>query len=443
MKFDKSQFIIIFGKKVLIVLGLFFAIFSFSTAQGAEESLKLYFFWGFGCPHCAKEKEFLSDFSLRYPQVEIERYEIYFNSDNQELLEKVAKALEVKNLGVPLTIVGGKPFIGYVEGTTAGQIEEQVKKCLVESCPDPVASIVSPKLEPIKLPTEDVRKEPSKPEIKIGSSTKEFFGEDPSRATTTSTSTVSSTTLNNLKVPFLGPLDLNKTSLPVLAVVIGLLDGFNPCAMWTLLFLISLLLGTGNRFRMWFLGSVFIVASAVVYFVFMAAWLNLIIFLGFIFWIRILIGLVALASGGYSLRDFYKNKNATCEISETKNQAGVFEKLKKSVREQNLWLALGGIVVLAFSVNLVELVCSAGLPAIFSQVLALNHLSAWQYYLYILVYIFFFMLDDLIVFFISMMTLHLTGVTTKYTRASRLVGGLLMLAIGVLLIFRPDLLMMG
>ena len=84
----------------------------------------------------------------------------------------------------------------------------------------------------------------------------------------------------------------------------GALDGFNPCAMWTLLFLISLLLEIENRKRMWILGTAFIVASASVYFLFMSAWLNLILFLGFVIWIRMFIGIMALLGGGYSLKEF-------------------------------------------------------------------------------------------------------------------------------------------
>ena len=104
---------------------------------------------------------------------------------------------------------------------------------------------------------------------------------------------------------------------------------------------------------------------------------------------------------------------------------------------------MGGIIVLAFAVNLVELICSAGLPAVYTQVLALNEMAGWQYYLYISIYIFFFMLDDLLIFFIAMITLEMTGITTKYAKASRLVGGLIMLAIGLMLIFKPGWLMFG
>jgi len=175
----------------------------------------------------------------------------------------------------------------------------------------------------------------------------------------------------------------------------------------------------------------------------MAAWLNLIIFLGFVPWVKLLIGLVAVTGGGYNLWEFFKNRSGTCKISESPNQAGTLKKLKRAAQEKNLWLALGGIIALAFAVNLVELVCSAGLPAVFTQVLVLNSLSSWRYHLYILLYIFFFMLDDLAVFFVSMITLRLTGVTTKYSKVSRLVGGVLMVIIGLLLIFRPEWLLFG
>jgi hypothetical protein len=147
--------------------------------------------------------------------------------------------------------------------------------------------------------------------------------------------------------------------------------------------------------------------------------------------------------GGYSLKDFIFNKNSGCKVTGSEDRQKVFERLKLAVQQNSLWLALGGIIVLAFAVNLVELICSAGLPAVYTQVLALNGLSTWQYYFYILLYVFFFMLDDLFVFFVAMYTLEMTGITTKYARVSRLVGGIIMLVIGILLIFKPEWLMFG
>lgn len=245
-----------------------------------------------------------------------------------------------------------------------------------------------------------------------------------------------------IKVPFIGEIETKKLSLPVISIVFGGLDGFNPCVMWTLLFLISLLLGMKDRKRMWILGSAFIVASAAVYFLFMAAWLNLLLFIGFIVWIRVIIGLLALGGGVYNLREFFMNK-AGCKVTGDEKRQRVFEKLKTITQKQQFWLALGGIIILAAAVNLVELICSAGFPVVFTQILALSSLAKWQYYLYMLLYIFFFMLDDLFVFFAAMITLQMTGITTKYTRFSHLIGGILMVIIGILLILKPEWLMFG
>ena len=102
-----------------------------------------------------------------------------------------------------------------------------------------------------------------------------------------------------------------------------------------------------------------------------------------------------------------------------------------------------GIILLAVAVNLIELVCSAGLPAIYTQILSLATLDRWQYYLYLLLYILIFMLDDLIVFFIAMITLKAVGIENKYVRFSRLIGGILITIIGLLLLFKPEILMFG
>lgn len=249
--------------------------------------------------------------------------------------------------------------------------------------------------------------------------------------------------MESLTLPIIGTIQIANLSLPLLSVVIGLLDGFNPCAMWTLFFLISLLLSMKDKRRMWILGTVFIITSAFVYFLFLSAWLNFFLILGFLFWIRIIVGLVALGAGIYNLRDYYVNREGACKVTGSEKRRKTFDKLKSITHERSFILALGGIILLALAVNLIELVCSAGLPAIYTQILSLNTLSAWQYYSYILIYIFFFMLDDLFVFAVAMITLHAVGIQSKYARFSRLIGGILMLIIGVLLLFKPELLMFG
>jgi len=213
--------------------------------------------------------------------------------------------------------------------------------------------------------------------------------------------------------------------------------------MWVLIFLINLLLGLNDRRKMWILGSAFIIASGAVYFLFMTAWLNILIFLGFIFWIRIIIGLVALLAGGYNLKEYWTDTSGACTLTQGARRQRTMDRLKETVTNRTFWLALGGIVLLAFLVNLVELICSAGFPVVYLQILSLTPMPFWQYYLYLLLYIVIFMLDDIIVFVVAMLTLQLMGVTSGYKRFSNLIGGILMLLIGVLLIFKPVWLMFG
>ncbi len=397
-------------KKILFLL--FFVSLLFIPQQNvfAQDSSQtnIYFFWGQGCPHCAKAEPFLKKLDQQYSDVTLYDFEVYYNRTNQKLLQEVGRTLGINISGVPAIIIGDQAIIGFSETITPSEIERRVEMCQQLGCPDEIGKILGiEKKEPIVEPvTENIKS------IKI-------------------------------QVPFLHEIETKDFSLPVLTIILGVLDGFNPCAMWVLLFLISLLLGMKDKKRMWILGSAFIIASALVYFIFMAAWLNLIIFLGFIVWIRVLIGLIALAGGGYNLKEYFTNPEGACKVTNTEKRQKVFTKLKDITQQKSFYLALGGIILLAFAVNLVELVCSAGLPAVYTQVLALNDLAKWQYYLYISLYILVFMFDDLLVFFVAMTTLQITGLTTKYTRYSHLIGGILMVIIGLLLIFKPEALMFG
>lgn len=407
-------------KKILGLL-VFTLIFLAQPVFAQNIPVNAYFFYGDGCPHCAEERQYLFHvLKSEYPDLQVYEYEIYNNKNNAILLQKIAEKLNIRVDGVPFLVISDKHFVGYANGISSQTIKQRVSECSITKCPDSIASIIGIETPEIieQIPIID----------KQAKNTQEPINQENKKI---------------IKLPLLGEVNILSFSLPILTIIMGALDGFNPCAMWTLLFLISLLLGMKNRKRMWLLGIVFIVTSASVYFVFMSAWLNLILFLGFVVWIRMLIGILALFGGSYSIKEFIFNKNSGCKVTGNEQRQKTFEKLKLAVQQNSLLLALGGIVVLAFAVNLVELICSAGLPAIYTQVLALNKMAGWHYYLYILLYIFFFMLDDLLIFFVAMITLEMTGITTKYAKVSRLIGGLVMLAIGFMLIFKPEWLMFG
>ncbi|NCU38569.1 hypothetical protein EOL96_05955 [Candidatus Saccharibacteria bacterium] len=401
------------------------------SAESKENTVNLYLFWGDGCPHCAHAKETLEPYAADHANINYYPFEVYYSSKNQQYMQAIGEKLNIEASGVPLIIVGDKSYLGYSD-TTGYEIISRLTYCSTNACSDSVASIVG-----VETPeARDIDQTEASEDETADESTVYGAGQsdvDPSRRETDA---------NIISLPVLGEINAAEYSLPVLTVIFGLLDGFNPCAMWALLFIITLLIGMNDRKKMWLFGTTFIAVSALVYFVFMAAWLNLFLFIGHIVWIRTAIGLLAVGVGAYYLYEWHLNRTG-CKITGNEKRRAVFEKLREIVKQKNVWLALGGIALLAAAVNVVELACSAGLPVIYTGILSASGLETTQYYAYMLLYIFFFMLDDLVVFAIAMTSFKIIGIDSKYTRATRFVGGIIMLILGLLLIVAPEVLMFG
>jgi hypothetical protein len=399
-----------------LLAALVFTLVSGPAAAQAPRQADVYFFWGKGCPHCEREIEFLKRLEATEPRVRVHYLEVWNDTRNQDAYAAVVTRIALDDPAVPLTLVGDAAMVGYDSDETSGaELKRRIDHCLAAGCPDTIGALIrasgSDDTVPAAAGGPDGRIRRMVPPV--------------------------------VSVPFLGAIRTADFSLPVLTIVLGALDGFNPCAMWVLVFLIGLLLGMEDRFRMWVLGTAFIAGSAFVYFLFMAAWLNFLLFIGAVAWVRAAVGLVALGGGYYYLREYFQNPDAVCKVTAPEERRRVFESLRTLASESRFWLALSGIFALAFAVNLVELICSAGIPAVYTQVLALSSLPAWQYYAYLLLYILVFMLDDLFVFVVAMKTLQIAGATTVYARFSNLAGGGVLLAIGALLLLRPEWLMFG
>jgi len=398
-------------KKILtLIIFLLIAVTSLLPAQkilAQEPDVFLTIFYGDGCPHCHKEQLFLDQLKKEIPQLKVRELEVWGNQENAKLMSEVSQRLKIKNSGVPLTIIGDEVLVGYLNDETSGaRIRSIVNAHLVLGCSDLVGEMLSEEsTDPDSCTT------PNRPE--------------------------------EITLPFVGSIDIKNWSLPLLTIVIGILDGFNPCAMWVLFFLISLLLGMTDRKKMWLLGGAFILTSGLIYFMFLSAWLNLFLFLGFIIYIRYGIGLVAIGSGIYHLREYLVNRSGACKVTNEEQKTKIMNRIRKVMQQEFFVMALVGIIGVAVAVNMIELVCSAGLPAIYTQILSLADLSTPVYYLYLMLYILFYMLDDLLIFIIAMTTLQLTGISSKYTRYSNLVGGVVILIIGILLIFKPGWIMFG
>lgn len=401
-------------KKILLILATL--LFWINIAFGNNEKVNIYLFWWDGCPHCAKEKEYLWELKKEYNNISIKDYEVWYNQDNWKLLQKVWEKINQNITGVPFTVIWKQTISWFLnEDTTGKEIENAIKYCIENDCEDIVWELLECDCNPLKWTWEPVVKE------KVNTETKN--------------------NIENLNLPIFGNINVKDFSLPAITILLWFIDWFNPCAMWILLFLISMLIWMKDKRKMWILWSIFILSSAIAYFLFITAWLKIILFFGFLLWIKLGIGMFAIVWWSYNLKEFMKNKDGWCSVVGEEKRSKMFAKIKEIIHKKSFIISSIWIVILAFAVNIVELLCSAWIPVIFTQILTINNLSDFGYYSYILLYIVFFMLDDFIVFVISMITLQVTWITTKYTKYSHLIGWIIMIIIWILLIFKPNLLM--
>lgn len=395
-------------KKILLLL-LFAVIFPVSVK--AENVVNLYLFYGDGCPHCAEEEKFIDEYLKTEKSAKLIKYEVWHSEENRKTWVKIQDKLNNHENGVPYLIIGDEVIVGYLDGVTNENIKKYVNKYKNDKkYEDKVAKILNN--EEIKTKKEVKKK---KEEVK------------------------------EYNLPILGKVNPRKVSLPLLSVVLGLVDGFNPCAMWVLIFLITMLLNTKDRKKMWILGLTFILTSGLVYLAFMLAWLNLATFINQIIYVRILIAGVAIVVGFFNIKKYIeaRNKDDGCDVVDSQSRKKIMNKVMDVTKESKFILAILGIMVLAASVNLIEMMCSIGLPLIFTQILSFNNLSTGSYALYMFLYILFFLIDDIVIFVIAMVTFKVTGISTKYSKYAHLVAGIITILIGLLLLINPSILMLN
>ncbi len=243
----------------------------------------------------------------------------------------------------------------------------------------------------------------------------------------------------SFKLPFLGVVDLRTFSLTTLAVVLGLVDGFNPCAMWVLITFLLVLLQLGDRKRMLQIAGLFILAEAVMYALILNVWYSAWDFVGLDRIVTPLVGLLAIGGGTYFLYKYYKSRQAlVCDVASLHTQQNIQSRINAIASAPLTLAAIGGIIAIAFSVNIIEFACSVGIPQAFTKILELNNLTFLQTQWYTFLYIAFYMFDDLIVFGLAFFGMKKIHSAEKYSRASLLIGGVLMLVLGVLLTFIPN-----
>ena len=391
-------------KKALLFLFLLlpFLLLSTSNAEiSSDNRVRIYFFWGQGCPHCEKEKLFLEKLMQKYPQLKVESYEVWHNQGNARFFALMSKAYGIKAMSVPTTFIGDfEPIVGFrTDEVTGRKIEEKTKYCIDNGCIDPIR----------------VLERPAKKE--------KTYEEE----------------VKTITLPLLGEIDPSKMALPVLTIILAGLDSFNPCAFFVLFMLLSILVYARSRKRMFLIGGIFVFFSGFIYFIFMSAWLNIFLHTGKVKIITILAGLIALIIAVINIKDFFVFEKGFSLVIPEKAKPKLFERMRNLLKATSLPSMIIGAIVLAIAANTYELLCTVGFPMVFTRVLTLNSLPPFKNYLYLIFYNVIYVIPLSVVVLVFSITLGSKKLTEWQGQVLKLISGLMMLGMGSVLLINPSL----
>lgn len=379
---------------------------SWGLALGAQRPVPVHYFWAENCSHCARARPQLEALLARYPAAQLHSYEIWQDRAHFELLSLLVERAGQGPPATPTLAIGDRLWVGLGPAAFA-EAEATLQRCLAEGCPDPLAGVRQvPAAVPGPAPAP-----PAPP--------------PPPAAVT---------------LPGFGSFDPQGASLPLLTVVLGLLDSFNPCAFFVLFFLLSLMLHAHSRRTMWLVGGTFVLCSGLVYFLFMAAWLNLFLLVGQLRGVTLAAGLLALLVALINIKDFFWFRaGVTLSIPE-QAKPGLFARMRALLRANSIAPVLAGTLVLALAANSYELLCTAGFPMVYTRILTLHELAGWRYYAWLGLYNLIYILPLFVIVAIFAITLGRRTMSEWQGRVLKLLSGVMMLLLGLALLLRPALL---
>jgi len=347
-----------------------------------------------GCSHCDDAKAFLSDLARERPDLRVRFVDIRRDPDALVRLSELARNAGIARAGVPTFVIGTELIVGFdTAATTGAQI-----RAVLDHSRIPVAAGSASTCDAAETACKAPREE-------------------------------------SVEIPFIGwKVSLDEVGLPLFTIVIGLLDGFNPCSMWVLILMISMLATLGDRHRMLAIAGTFVAIEGIAYFAFMAAWLNLFLLIGLSRISEIAIALLAIIAGAINLKDFVAFGRGISLSIPAAAKPGIYARLRAILRAERLWPALAGTVILAVLVQIVELLCTSGFPALYTRILTLRQFDTASYYGYLLLYNVMYMLDDVVVLAIGVVTLSQRRLQEKEGRVLKLAAGLVMLGLGIYLL---------
>lgn len=394
---------------LLLLLFSFIAVSSTQSLPASEETIwyekdvnnqpviHLYFFWSKKCPHCLTAQPDILEMSKSIPWLKVHSHELVDHPENVQHYINMAARLGNEANSVPAFVFCGNMFTGYESKQTTGRLlNDYLKQCY------------------------------------------QFVRENnPKNGTAFSFAINSSASVD---IPLVGNVSTGDYSLPVLTVFIAAMDAFNPCAFFVLLFLLSMMVHNQSRGRMALVGGIFVLFSGALYFLFMAAWLNLFIYLGELSFITLVAGCIAIAIALINIKDYFWFKKGLSLSIPDKQKPRLFDRIRQLLRLDSIVTVIIATVILAIVANSYELLCTAGFPMVFTRILTLESLPVASYYLYLLLYNLIYILPLLVIVVIFTIKLGSRKLSEHEGMVLKLLSGVMMLMLGLLLLVSPQLL---
>jgi cytochrome c biogenesis protein CcdA len=228
--------------------------------------------------------------------------------------------------------------------------------------------------------------------------------------------------------------------------VIGLIDGFNPCNMFVLTCMLTLLVATSDsKLRVSLVALSFIGTSFIFYFLFMTAWFNVFNYIGFIDPLRIGVAVVGIIAGVINFKEllfFKQGVSLMIPEGQTKKLMDRVGKMRALIQTGSIPALLAASVVLATLASLVELPCTAGLPIIFTSILSSRGFAHGQsagYYWYIGYYCLAYSIPLVTIWLFFACTFRAHRLTQRHAEIIKFIAGFIMIILGILLLVNPSL----
>jgi len=379
-------------------------------SMASSHKVIIYLFWGDGCPHCAAAKPFLNELTQRYANTELRAYEVWYVPENQDLFQKMTAAYGFKPSGVPTILIGNQYWEGYSD-QIGKEIEAAVKNCSESGCPDRGIGVI--------------------PGLKAAESENQVTATDQS---------VQQPLSDTIDLPIIGTVHLAAQSIWVSTALISFIDGVNPCSVWVLTMLMAITLHTGSRKKVLVIGLIFLTVTAGVYALFIAGLFTIFTVVNFVGWIQLVVALVALFFALVNIKDYFWYKEGISFTISDSKKPGIYQRMRKLVdASRSFWGLAGATVVLAAGVSLVEFSCTAGFPVLWTNLLVSQKVTALTFILLLLLYLLIYQLDEMVIFFTAVYTLKSSKLEEKHGRILKLIGGMLMLALAVVMLVKPAL----